>query len=335
MTDDVTREADDAPRHQLTPEQILATLAELHEAQPLAALAAADEQREAVTRLLLDAMADALDDPDALFDKDGSLFAYALYLSAKWREPRAHPLMIRWLSLPGDGAFDLAGDVVTQDAPRLLAATCGSDLAAIKSLIVNPETNEWCRGAAIESLAVLAAWGDVPRDSVVDYYRWLLEKGLDAEWPGAWDAVACACADIEAIELFPFLREAYEEELLDPDVMAPEELDEVERLPRGETFAAFRGHRPPVDDVAQATSWWGCFDSRRDDDGVDGLGEEDDELEDDVPGAGEDIELDEGGPGGEAAVEGEAAPIRTGPKVGRNDPCPCGSGKKYKKCCLE
>ncbi len=24
----------------------------------------------------------------------------------------------------------------------------------------------------------------------------------------------------------------------------------------------------------------------------------------------------------------------TGPKVGRNDPCPCGSGKKYKKCCL-
>jgi uncharacterized protein len=25
---------------------------------------------------------------------------------------------------------------------------------------------------------------------------------------------------------------------------------------------------------------------------------------------------------------------RTAPRVGRNDPCPCGSGKKYKKCCL-
>jgi len=25
--------------------------------------------------------------------------------------------------------------------------------------------------------------------------------------------------------------------------------------------------------------------------------------------------------------------VRQGPKVGRNDPCPCGSGKKYKKCC--
>ena len=29
----------------------------------------------------------------------------------------------------------------------------------------------------------------------------------------------------------------------------------------------------------------------------------------------------------------KAAPVRTGPKVGRNDPCPCGSGKKYKQCC--
>jgi len=26
-------------------------------------------------------------------------------------------------------------------------------------------------------------------------------------------------------------------------------------------------------------------------------------------------------------------PVRSGAKVGRNDPCPCGSGKKYKKCC--
>ncbi len=27
--------------------------------------------------------------------------------------------------------------------------------------------------------------------------------------------------------------------------------------------------------------------------------------------------------------------IQTGPKIGRNDPCPCGSGLKYKKCCLD
>ena len=30
---------------------------------------------------------------------------------------------------------------------------------------------------------------------------------------------------------------------------------------------------------------------------------------------------------------GETPITREEPKVGRNDPCPCGSGKKYKKCC--
>ena len=25
--------------------------------------------------------------------------------------------------------------------------------------------------------------------------------------------------------------------------------------------------------------------------------------------------------------------VHEGPRIGRNDPCPCGSGKKYKKCC--
>jgi preprotein translocase subunit SecA len=47
-------------------------------------------------------------------------------------------------------------------------------------------------------------------------------------------------------------------------------------------------------------------------------------------------------PSGEEAPEEEAAagpatgprlaPLKTGPRVGRNDPCPCGSGKKYKRC---
>ena len=41
-----------------------------------------------------------------------------------------------------------------------------------------------------------------------------------------------------------------------------------------------------------------------------------------------------------AAITGDneppqkAQPIRVDKKVGRNDPCPCGSGKKYKKCCF-
>jgi hypothetical protein len=35
------------------------------------------------------------------------------------------------------------------------------------------------------------------------------------------------------------------------------------------------------------------------------------------------------------AASGKSRPIvRPGSKIGRNDPCPCGSGRKYKKCCM-
>lgn len=34
-----------------------------------------------------------------------------------------------------------------------------------------------------------------------------------------------------------------------------------------------------------------------------------------------------------ASPQHRPSPVKAGPKVGRNDPCPCGSGKKYKNCC--
>jgi preprotein translocase subunit SecA len=37
-------------------------------------------------------------------------------------------------------------------------------------------------------------------------------------------------------------------------------------------------------------------------------------------------------PGGNGRGRQSREPVRSGPKVGRNDPCWCGSGKKYKKC---
>ena len=41
----------------------------------------------------------------------------------------------------------------------------------------------------------------------------------------------------------------------------------------------------------------------------------------------------EGGQAAESAAEPQITFVRNIPKTGRNEPCPCGSGKKYKKCC--
>jgi preprotein translocase subunit SecA len=64
---------------------------------------------------------------------------------------------------------------------------------------------------------------------------------------------------------------------------------------------------------------------------------------DDFSGGGEASENGELGAPGAAAPQRTAVPPREkkqetykreGAKVGRNDPCPCGRGKKYKNCCL-
>jgi len=115
-----------------------------------------------------------------------------------------------------------------------------------------------------------------------------------------WDSLASDAADIEALAVFPELRRAYDEGLVDSQFMAPEELEEAESAPRGRMLEAMRTRRPPIDDVAAATSWWPA------------LGEGEDE---------------------DTAIVEPQEPYRAPQNVGRNDPCPCGSGKKYKKCC--
>ncbi len=47
------------------------------------------------------------------------------------------------------------------------------------------------------------------------------------------------------------------------------------------------------------------------------------------------ISVPESEHGEEGAKKEVTEPIKVGPKIGRNDPCSCGSGKKYKKCCLD
>lgn len=56
---------------------------------------------------------------------------------------------------------------------------------------------------------------------------------------------------------------------------------------------------------------------------------------DEVDNAGQDYaanERDKFEPGGNGEVAVKKEPVKVGPKIGRNDPCPCGSGKKFKQC---
>lgn len=280
------------PAPTLSPEQILVELSAVRDTQPLAALESADTHRAQLVEPLLQAVERGVANPSGLSEGEGLLFSYATYLLAKWRETRAYPLVIRWLSLPGEGAFEIGGDTVTQDGGRMLASVFDGDFEPLKSLILNRQANEYCRGQAVEAMALLAVWGEVPRETVEERFLWLAREGLEQEESQVWNELAAATADIEALGVFPALRHAYEEGWIDPGFMSPSELDEVEAGPRGKWIEHEREWHPPISDVARETSWWRCFKSNTE----------------------------------------KSGSVRR-PKIGRNDPCSCGSGKKYKKCC--
>jgi hypothetical protein len=307
--DRFTHEPRQVPAPTLSPSEILTTLSRDASVQPVAALASAEAHREALIEPLLSALERGIADAASASIQEGNLFSYALYLLAKWREARAYPHVIRWLSLPEEKPFEIGGDIVTQDGARILAAVCDGDLTPIKNLILNRDADQFGRGAGVSALALLAAWAEIPREPIVEYFRWLAEEGLEREPNQVWNSLVAESADIEALVVFPALRRAYSDGLADPQSMSPEELDEVESAPPGRMLEAIRERQPPIDDVAVATSWWSAFgkDSARD------------ALEEGWNDEGPLIEPQE--------------PYRAPMKVGRNEPCPCGSGKKFKKCC--
>jgi hypothetical protein len=287
-----------------SPEEILAELSAVNTKQPLAALESADIHREVLIEPLLHAIELGLENPTGLPEGEAMLFSYATYLLAKWRETRAYPLIIRWFSLPGEDAFVIGGDTVTQDGTKFLASTFDGDFEPLKSLILNRQANEFCRGQAVESMALLAAWGEVPRETVEENFLWLAREALDREPSQVWNNLASSAVDIEALRTFPELRRAFDEGLIESGYISASELDEVEAGPQGKRIELYRESQPPISNIAESTSWWQCFSKSY-----------------------REHQL------AEVAQENSNQPSVRNPKVGRNEPCPCGSGKKFKKCC--
>jgi hypothetical protein len=261
--DRFTHEPIQSPAPTMSPAEMLAELSAERTRQPRPALESADAYREALVDPLLRAIQCGLTHPLDATPEEATLFSYALYLLAKWRETKAYPVVIQWLSLPDEGAFEIAGDVVTQDGGRILAAVCDGNLDPIKSLVMNRSANEFCRAMGVNALALLAAWAEVSREPIITYFSWLAREGLEREPNQVWNSLAADCADIEALPVFPDLRRAYDARLIEERFMARSELDEVEAAPRGRELAQTRERYPPIDDVVAATAWWGDFANAR------------------------------------------------------------------------
>jgi hypothetical protein len=278
------------------------------------AVEAAIAQRDKVIPELL-LVLEEIADPEmaAELDADGEYMAhlYAMFLLAQFRETRAYPLMVRIALLPSDLLDSLFGDAVTEDYGRFLASVCDGNLEGIQSIIENPVANEWVRGEALSGLVTLVATGIKSREEILSYFTELFHGKLTDKNDVVWSELVCFATDLYATELLGEIEKAYELELVDPQFVG---LDGVRRdLANGKDWAMEKltrdSHRKLIDDTVKEMAGWATFDK------------EEQRKEKARMAMNQRRE------------DSPAGFKRMAPKIGRNDPCPCASGKKYKKCC--
>lgn len=296
----------------MTIDQILAQLQFLDGSFPEDALREAVVHRDEMIPVLLDVLRDVIDDPESYADEDRMIHIYALYLLAQFREVQAYPLIVKIFSLPGEMPFDLTGDVPTDGLGTILASVSDGEIGGILSLIENEQANPFVRMSAMESLVILMACGRRTREDTIEDLRSLFQK-LERKPSDVWEGLAWTCMDIWPGELMDDLRRVWEEGLIDPSILGWEDIEEAHDLLKDVCLQRTRESSTLVTDIAEEMEWWACFHEEE-----------------------EEILLGENVRNTAVPFFGITPPIRrTGPKIGRNDPCPCGSGKKFKKCCAD
>lgn len=300
-------------------EKIITELTHSHGKFPREAVDAAIEQYEDLKPILLDELANLVDDIESIkqLPDDYMLHIFAMFILADFREPAAYPLFIRFVSLPSETVHDALGDVVTESLPMLLASVSHGDILPIKSLIENPAINEYVRCSALESLLILYVEGDLPRDQIIDYLRELYISKLEREYSFIWTALVNLSADLHPLALMAEIEQAYQDDLVEPLMIDFESVQEYSNKEQQEVLQDLnRDHYRYANNSVYDLENWACY------------REAPKLIQPPSP-----ISLPTAP--SVAAVEPNFVSVRTEPKVARNAPCPCGSGKKYKKCCLK
>jgi hypothetical protein len=228
---------------------------------------------------------------------------------------------VKLLSAPSQTVDDLIGDTITEGLNQILASVYDGNPGPLQALVENEAVDEFVRGATLEAFLILHFSGQMPRDEVVEYFRSLFHGKLKREPAYVWDGLICSVADLPAPELLEEVRWAYAEGLADPTVAGLANIEEDLVNPK----AWRREKLTVITDAIAEMDWWAAFDPDEPWPRVSPEPALLPRFENPAPRLS--------GPP-EAYDYNPPQPIRREqPKIGRNDPCPCNSGKKYKKCC--
>ncbi|WP_213358355.1 DUF1186 domain-containing protein [Chlamydiifrater phoenicopteri] len=194
---------------------------------PREAIEAAIVKQKQITPYLLNILTEATRQiPEIIEDRNYQGHLYAMYLLAQFRETRALPLIVELFSFCDDTPHAIAGDVLTEDLARIMASVCNDD-SYIKQLIETPGINEYVKAAALTSLTILVGVGKLDRDSLIEYFGELLNNKLERYHSFAWDNLIAASCSLYPEEIYPSIRKAFEDNLVDTAFISLEDVRNI------------------------------------------------------------------------------------------------------------
>lgn len=241
-----------------------------------------------------------------MLDENYQLHFYALYLLGEFQDRESFSKIMELTSLPDGIAEYLLGDCITTDLRDILYNTYDGNMALLKKSIYDRNIDEFVRSAMLDVM------GQLYLDGTLEEIKWkdFLKQGVyDArEYDYVYNSIGHVLCKCHFVDMLPEIHYMFDNGLLDEMCMgkydsyvdAMFEYHENEDRFCKNSFCA-----------TEALRNWAMFSEP----------EENVSEEKDFEKLIRMLER-----------EGDKSVRKT--KIGRNDPCPCGSGKKYKHCCL-
>jgi hypothetical protein len=291
-------------------QRILDSFKEIRDQQdfPYEAMREAVAQKDAITLHLLDVL-DYIYENAGKFEEDDDPYAlhiYAAFLLSQFREKRAFSKLVRLLTLENSVVDFLFGDSVTEDYPNFLISTYDGNLQALHDILENETLNAFVRSTALDVCQWLFQNGQLTQADFVAYLHRLTQNFVNDEDGIIGANIASVVVDCHFTELLDDIRRLYDEERADPMHLGKFDcvLDYLFTY-EPESY----DNRRPVEDASVEMSQWSCYKQEK-------SSVSKSTLKQAMRTRKKVLQREEKG------------------KIGRNDSCPCGSGKKYKNCCL-
>lgn len=232
-----------------------------------------------------------------------------LHVIGAMRDSQACAPLLRLLGRPAKEIEWLLGDAVTETLPKIVAGVFDGNAAALFNAIADQDRDELVRDSLFRAATFLTWEERIDRVVMIDFLRRFGSGDLSVDGEFVWHAWVDAISVLGLRDLRPLVIEALEKGRIDEFIYEREPFEEILQ----------RAERDPSD----TTHFYGM-----------GMGYIDDVvslLQDYSVDDDEEIGIDD------SAIDeptNQQPAINPWRNVGRNDPCPCGSGKKAKRCCL-